>query len=162
MWRPIHLDHVLNSYSPFDIRVLGSLLVWIVLIFSAIWISLTYLPEDWVTLGGDRKGLTRFFLMNPSLLLGLVLLFWFGFEWSFIPVFLSMFIIGFFSYLPFYWAILFALSFVFNITIYALVYHCLSLRYDLRSLYSVVVFILTSFVASTAGSLGALYLEFCA
>jgi len=160
MWKPIHLDHILDSYSPFSVRVLGSLILWIALIFSAIWISLTYLPADWVTVGADRNELIRFFLINPSLLLGLILLFWFGFEWSFIPVFLSMFIIGFFSYLEFYWAILFALSFVFSLTIYALVYHCLSVRYDLRSLTSVVIFILTSFVASTAGSLGAFIWSF--
>ena len=154
MWRPLHLDYVLSSYNPFDWRVLGTLIVWIVTVFGAIWVSLYYLPEDWVTLQGNRNSLIKFFIINPSMLIGLILLFWFGFEWSFIPVFLSMFIIGFFSYLPFYWAILFALSFVFSLTIYALVYHCINVRYDLRSLSSLLVFIVTSFVASTAGSLG--------
>lgn len=154
MWKPIHIEHILNKYKPFDFRVLGGMFIWISLIFLSIWLSLYYLPSDWVSVQGDRNALLQFFLINPSLLLGLVILFWFGFEWAFIPVFLSMFIIGFFSHLPFYWSIVFGLSFVFGLTIYAIVYHCLNIRYDLRSLMSLIVFVITSFIAATASSLG--------
>ena len=155
MWRPIYLDYLLSRYEPFDKRVLGSLIAWIVLIFTSIWISLYYLPDDWVQITGNRNNLLKFFLLNPSMLIGLLLLFWFGFEWSFIPVFMSMFVVGFFSHLPFYWAILFGLSFVFGLTMYAIVYYSLSIDYSLRSVSSIIVFIVTSFVASTASSLGA-------
>lgn len=96
----------------------------------------------------------QFFMLNPAMLLGLLLLFWFGFEWGFIPVFLSLFIIGFYSHLEYYWAILFAVSFVFGLGIFALVYQCLNIRYDLRSVASFAVFVFTSFVAATASSLG--------
>lgn len=155
MWKPVQLDFLLNTYKLFDLRVLGSLLIWIIFIFGSIWLSLNYLPDDWVLVGSDRNDLLQFFLFNPALVLGLLLLFWFGFEWAFVPVFMSMFIIGIFSHLEFYWAILFGLSFVFSLSIYAIVYHCISSNYQLRSILSVVIFITTSFVASTASSLGA-------
>lgn len=160
MWRPLPLDKILSGYHPFDRRVLGSILIWLFAIFGCIALSLYYLPSDWISQTGDRSRLLRFFILNPPMLLSLLLLLWLGFEWSFIPVFLSFFIIGIFSHLPFYWAILFALSFVFSLGIYALVYQCLDIRYDLRSLSSIAVFIFTSFVASTASSLGAFIWSF--
>ena len=160
MWRPVHLDHILDNYDPFDIRVIGSLILWIAIIFSSIWLSLFFLPDDWLLAGSDKNQLLKFFLFNPPMLAGIIILFWFGFEWAFIPVFMSMFIIGVFSYLPYYWAILFGLSFGFGLAIFALVYHCLNTRYDLRSLMSFVVFVITAFVASTASSLGSFIWSF--
>lgn len=160
MWKPIHLDYILDTYSPFDPRVLGSLFLWIVSIFGSIWISLHYLPDDWIATNSDKNQLLKFFLLNPPMLLGIIMLFWFGFEWAFIPVFLSMFIIGVFSHLPFYWAILFGLSFVFGLGLFALVYQCITIRYDLNNLSSLVVFVITAFVASTASSLGSFIWSF--
>jgi len=154
MWRPLHLDFILNRYELFDKRVLLTLIGWIFLITGTIWVSLNNLPADWINPNGNKNELLKIFILNPPMILGLLLLFWFGFEWSFIIVFLSMFIIGVFSSLDPFWAILFGLSFTFTLSIYAIVYHCISLPYDLRSISSVVLFVGTSFVASTASSLG--------
>lgn len=155
MWKPLHLDYILGKYNPLSLRVLGSLTLWVLIIFGTIWLSLSNLPADWVSQNSDRSELTKLFLLNPPLLLSLILLFWFGFEWSFIPIFLSMFIIGIFSHLEYYWSILFSLSFVFGLSIFAIVYHSLSIDYALRSVISVVVFIITAFISATASSLGA-------
>lgn len=154
MWRPIHLDFILNKYEPFDKRVLLTLIGWILLITGTIWFSLNSLPADWVNPNGNKNELLKIFIINPPMVLGLLILFWYGFEWSFIIVFLSMFIIGVFSSLDPFWAILFGLSFTFPLSIYAIVYHCFDLPYHLRSITSVVLFVGVSFVASTAGSLG--------
>ncbi|MEO9885213.1 MAG: sensor histidine kinase [Balneola sp.] len=153
-WRPIHLDNILETYTPFDKRILLSLFCWILLIVISIAISLQILPEDWINPQGQKIRLMDFFILNPAMLIGLVTLFWFGFEWSFIPVFLCMFIVGVFSNLDPFWAILFGMSFTFGLSIYAIVYHCLKIDYTLRSIKSVIVFIITSFIASTASSLG--------
>lgn len=153
-WRPLHLDFILAEYNPLDKRVLLTLFGWIILISANIWFSLYSLPEDWVRPDGDKNQLLSLFLFNPTMIIGLLLLFWFGFEWSFIVVFLSMFIVGVFSSLNPFWAILFGLSFSFGLSIYAIVFHCISIRYDLGSLRSVFVYIVTSFVAATASSLG--------
>ena len=154
MWRPLHIDHILNSYNPLETRVLGVIIGWVLIIATVIGVSLYNLPEDWIHVDGDKTQLIKLFLLNPAMLIGLLLLFWFGFEWSFIPVFLSMFIVGLFSNLEPHWAMLFGLSFVFGIAIYAIVYHCVKVSYSLRSLGSLLVFIGASFVASTASSLG--------
>lgn len=155
MWKPISLFNLLNQNKPLSGRVVGTLAAWIILTYSLMWGSIYILPADWVSMAGDRTDLLQFFLLNPSLLISLLILFWFGFEWAFVPVFLSMYMIGIFSHLEFYWSILFSLSFVFGLSIYAIVYHCIDIRYDLRSVYSAFVFIITSFVFATASSLGA-------
>ncbi len=155
MWKPLHLDYILGKYDPLSLRVLGSLVLWVLIISGTIWSSLANLPENWVSQSTDRSELIKIFLLNPPLLLSLILLFWFGFEWSFIPIFLSMFIIGIFSHLEYYWSILFSLSFVFGLSIFAIVYHSLSIDYSLRSVASIVVFIITAFISATASSLGA-------
>ncbi len=154
MWRPIHIDHILNSYNPLEARVLGIIIGWVLIIATVIGVSVYNLPEDWIRVDGDKTQLIRLFLLNPAMLIGLLLLFWFGFEWSFIPVFLSMFIVGLFSNLEPHWAMLFGLSFVFGLAIYAIVYHCVNVSYNLDSLGSLLLFIGVSFVASTASSLG--------
>tara|TARA_R110000868_G_scaffold235273_6_gene489071 strand:- start:10863 stop:12434 length:1572 start_codon:yes stop_codon:yes gene_type:complete len=155
MWKPLHLDYILGKYDPLSFRVVSSLIIWILFIAGSIWISLANLPNDWISTSSNKSELIKLFLLNPPLLLSIILLFWFGFEWSFIPIFLSIFIIGVFSHLEYYWAILFALSFVFGLSIYAIVYHSLSVDYNLRSIISVVVFVITSFVSATSSSLGA-------
>ncbi len=155
MWKPLNLDYILGKYEPLSIKVIVPLVGWILTISGTIAVTLLNLPEDWINYSSDKSQLLTFFILNPPLLICLLLLFWMGFEWAFIPIFLSMFIIGIFSHLPFYWSILFALSFVFGLSIYAVVYHSLSVNYNLRGIMSVVVFITTSFISATASSLGA-------
>ncbi|RNC83802.1 MAG: hypothetical protein ED557_08490 [Balneola sp.] len=155
MWRPLHLDYILSKYEPLSAKVIVPLISWILIISGTIAVTFINLPEDWISQSSDRSQLLTFFILNPPLLICLLLLFWVGFEWAFIPIFLSMFIIGIFSHLPFYWSILFALSFVFGLSIYAIVYHSLSVDYKLRGIMSVVVYIITSFISATASSLGA-------
>jgi two-component sensor histidine kinase len=154
MWKPIHLDFILGRYEPFDKRVIFTLIGWILLIAGTIYISLSNLPSDWIKPDGNKNELLKIFILNPPMVLGLLILFWFGFEWSFIIVFMSMFVIGVFSSLDPFWAILFGLSFTFTLSIYAIVYHCLNFTYNLRTMSSVILFVGTSFVASTASSLG--------
>ena len=155
MWKPLHLDYILGKYPPLSLKVIGTLFTWIFIISLTIWISLTNLPTDWISNTSDKSELVKIFILNPPLLLCIVLLFWFGFEWSFIPIFMAMFIIGIFSNLVYYWSILFALSFVFGLSIFAIVYHSVPISYNLRSLMSVVIFVITAFISSTASSLGA-------
>lgn len=155
MWKPLHIDFILGKYGALSTRVVGSLSLWILIIFGTIWVSLANLPADWISYSSDKSELIKLFIINPPLLLSIILLFWFGFEWAFIPIFMSIFVIGIFSHLEYYWSILFALSFVFGLSIYAIVYHSLKIDYHLRSITSVFVFIIVSFVSATSSSLGA-------
>jgi len=159
-WRPLPLDYVLGIKKPARAIVFVLVMLWVLIIIGSMWIAISNLPADWATGNSGDRQLLRLFVLNPPMLIGMVMLFWVGFDWAFIPVLLSMFVIGLFSGLHFIWAILFSLSFVFAISIYAITYQSVAFRYDLRSVSSLVVFIITSFVAATASSLGAFIWSF--
>ena len=159
-WSPIPLDYFLNFKKPFRFRSIWIIALWIVVIAGSMWLTIINLPDNLTNVEGGNKELLQMFVFNPPMLIGLVMLFWLGFDWAFIPVFLSMFIIGIYSGLNFVWAILFGLSFVFGIAIYAITFQSIPHRYDLRSVSSVLFFVLAAFVASTASSLGAFIWSF--
>lgn len=159
-WRPLPLDYVLGLKKPARVKVFVLILLWVLIIVGSMWLTMSNLPANWAAGKGGNRQLLQLFILNPPMLIGLVMLFWVGFDWAFIPVMLSMFVIGLFSGLHFMWAILFSLSFVFAISIYAITYQSVDFSYDLRRINSLVVFIITSFVAATASSLGAFIWSF--
>jgi two-component sensor histidine kinase len=99
-------------------------------------------------------------MLYPPLIIGTLLLFWLGFEWGFIPIFLATFVIAFATDMPFYWAMLFAIAFVLGMGIYALSYYCLPVDKSLRSLKSITFFVVISTVAAIASSLGSFIWSF--
>lgn len=153
-WRPIGLDQVLSYVGIRDFRTWIILISWIIIIGVSIYSVLFMLPQSWVSSSADITDIQMFFLFYPPLILGTLLLFWLGFEWGFIPVFLSSFVIAFSANMPVYWALLFAFSFILGLGIYALAYYCVPARIDLRSLKSVTFFIVVSLIAAMASSLG--------
>lgn len=152
-WNPLLLDGVLG-HGLFKNRTILLLAIWIALIFLSIYSVLMMIPESWVAANLDGPTIQQFFLFYPPLLIGSLLLFWLGFEWGFIPVFLSSFVIAFSASMGIQWALLFAFSFVLGLGIYALAYHCVPAKIDLRSLKSISFFIIVSVVAAMASSLG--------
>ncbi len=153
-WQPVGLDDVLNFIGLKDLRTIVVLLSWMILIGVSIYSVLVMLPQSWVSANVDIVNIQRFFLFYPPLIIGTLLLFWLGFEWGFIPVFLSSFVIAFSANMPVYWALLFAFSFVLGLGIYALAYNCVPARIDLRDLKSVAIFVIVSLIAAMASSLG--------
>lgn len=153
-WHPIGLDQILNYIGIRDIRTWVVLIGWIILIGLSIYTVLMMLPQSWVSNNVSTSNIQQFFLFYPPLIIGILLVFWIGFEWGFIPVFLSSFVIAFSANMPVYWALLFAFSFVLGMGIYALAYYCVPARIDLRSLKSITFFIVVSLIAAMASSLG--------
>lgn len=154
IWTPIPLDHLLSRYHLHSPRLLIPLGIWICSIAAALASTIYLLPDPELIFEGQRTEIINFFLFNPAYIIGLLLFFWFGFEWGFIPVFLSTFIIAFQSSMPLGWALIFAFSFVLGITIFALAYQSFKIPFDLRSLKSIAFYISISFIASIASSLG--------
>jgi len=115
---------------------------------------------SWVMGYLDQSSINSYFFIYPPLIIGTLLVFWLGFEWGFVPVFMATFVIAFATEMPFYWAILFAIAFVLGIGIYALSYYCVPLDKSLRDLKSIAFFIVVSFVASVSSSLGAFIWSF--
>jgi two-component sensor histidine kinase len=153
-WQPIGLDEILNYIGIYKIKTWALIIGWVILIGLSIYSVLTMLPQSWVSDNVEASNIQAFFLFYPPLILGTLLLFWAGFEWGFIPVFLSSFVIAFSANMPVYWALLFAFSFVLGLGIYALAYNCVPARIDLRGLKSITFFVVVSLIAAMASSLG--------
>jgi two-component sensor histidine kinase len=153
-WQPAGLDEIITRFGFSGLATWSMLLGWILLIAASMYSVLALMPGSWVSASVDSSTIQSFFLFYPPLIIGILLLFWVGFEWGFIPVFLSSFVIAFSASMPVYWALLFAFSFVLGLGIYALAYYCVPVRIDLRDLKSVAFFVVVSLIAAMASSLG--------
>ncbi len=160
IWKPLTFDILLSRYSLSNMRVWGMLAMWVIAIAGTLYATITLLPSEWMSLSNSRTDIIKFFVFNPALILGLLLFFWFGFEWGFIPIFLCSFIIAFHSSMPWGWALVFAIAFVLGVAICAMAYQGFNVAYDLRSLKSIAFFISIMFIASIGSSLGSFIWSF--
>jgi len=160
LWKPLTFEILLSRYSLTDTRVWGILAIWIIAIAGTLYATISLLPSEWMSFSNNRADIIKFFLFNPALILGLLLFFWFGFEWGFIPIFLCSFIIAFHSNMPWGWALIFAIAFVLGVAICATAYQGFNIPYDLRSLKSIAFFISIMFIASIGSSLGSFIWSF--
>ncbi|TYP94738.1 Two-component sensor histidine kinase, contains HisKA and HATPase domains [Fodinibius salinus] len=155
-WRPLPLGHLLENYNLFDKRVILVVGGWLVL-FALSLLSVVYLvPTDWGSLATDQQAISIFLLYYPPLLICNFLLFWLGFEWGFIPAYLSTFMVALASQMPVQWAMLFGVAVVLSMAIFALVYYSTHFKYTLDSLSDLAFFVGVALVASMASSLGSL------
>lgn len=153
-WNPFGLDELLKNHSFFSVKSGLLLTFWVALIAVSVFTVIMMTPGSWVSANLDDSAIRTFFLFYPPLLIGSALLFWLGFEWGFIPVFIASFAIAFSAAMPVQWALLFGFSFILGLGIYALAYYCVPLRIDLRDLKSFTFFTVVSLVAAMASSLG--------
>lgn len=153
-WFPLPLDFLLEEYELTSPKVMALLGLWVLVIglsiASVIWLS----PSEFLLLDEGQSNINTFFLFYPPLIMGTLLLFWVGFEWGFIPLFLSGFVITFSASVTYYWGLLFGIAFVLGLAIYALAYYCVPFDPALGDLKSFVFFTVVSFFAAIASSLG--------
>lgn len=159
-WTPFTIDHLLTKHGLVKGKTILLLTVWIGLIAASIVSVLYMIPDSWVSGNLNRSAIYNYFMLYPPLIIGTLLLFWLGFEWGFIPIFLATFVIAFSADMPFYWGILFGLAFVLGLGIYSLSYYCVPIDKSLRSLKSIAFFVVVSCVAAIASSLGSFIWSF--
>jgi two-component sensor histidine kinase len=152
-WVPLPLDHVLNRYGLGTAKVQLLLLAWMLLIAVSLYVIPLSEPTQALLASSSRK-LYYSYLTQIPLLIGTLLLFWVGFEWGFIPVFLSAFVVAFLAHMMPYWALLYGISHILGLAIYGLAYYCVPLDTSLRTLSGFAFFTVVSFIAALAGSLG--------
>ncbi|MEX0845740.1 MAG: histidine kinase dimerization/phosphoacceptor domain -containing protein [Balneolaceae bacterium] len=154
-FQPLTLDYALGKFGIGSWKFLSLLGIWIALIGLSI--SSVFIVERLFgfsdILNQDKIG--QVFLIQIPMLIGMLLVFWLGFEWGFIPVFISTFILAFTASITWYWALLYSMSFTLGLAIYALSYYCVSFDVSLRSLKSFTFYIVVSLFAALACSLGA-------
>lgn len=153
-WIPLPLDYILAEYKPTSNCVISLLGLWVLIITISIGSVVLISPSEFLLLERGESTINQFFLFYPPAILGTLLLFWLGFEWGFIPLFLSSFVITFSASVTYYWGLLFGIAFVLGLGIYALAYYCVPFDPALRDLKSFAFFTIISFFAAIASSLG--------
>ncbi|SMO53687.1 sensor histidine kinase [Gracilimonas mengyeensis] len=155
-FQPFTLDYALASMGILNIRFILLLTGWLAVIALSIGsVLIVGQAVDFSDQFGSTN-IAKVFLIQIPMLLGLLLMFWLGFEWGFIPVFISTFVYAFSASMSWPWALLYAFSFTLGLAVYALSYYSFSFDLSLRSLKSVAFYVVVSVFAALACSLGAL------
>lgn len=154
-YQPLTMDHALQHSGINSFKFLGLLVGWILLI--GVSITSVFLVDQYFGFGDvlNQDKIGQVFLIQVPMLIGMLLVLWVGFEWGFIPVFLSTFVLAFTASMTWYWSLLYSLSFTLGLSIYALSYYCVNFDVSLRSLKSFTYYVIVSLFAALACSLGA-------
>lgn len=153
-WLPLPLDFILSNYTLLNLKTVVLIGLWVAVIALSIISTVLVSPSEFMLIESGDGATSLFFLFYPPLILGTLMLFWFGFEWGFIPLFLSAFIITFTMGMTYYWGILFGVAFILGLGIYGITYYCVSFDPALRDIKSFVFYVMISFFAAMASSLG--------
>lgn len=153
-WLPLPLDFILSNYKLVDLKTVMLLGLWVAVIALSIISTVLVSPSEFMLIEQGGGAASLFFFFYPPLILGTLMLFWFGFEWGFIPLFLSAFIITFVMGMTHYWGILFGVAFILGLGIYGITYYCVTFDPALRDIKSFVFYVMISFFAAMASSLG--------
>ncbi len=148
-------DYLLSEHKLTDFKILLYLASWFLIVLGSFYLSALITQHEWFSVSIGSLALTELFIFNPVLILGILLLYWFGFEWGFLPVYLNSFVVAYLSGIPVLWSTLIGLSFVLGMGLYALAYQSIRIDYNLRNLKSIAFFIVVTFLASFASSMGA-------
>ncbi len=159
-WKPVSFEHLFTKNRFTSPLVYLPLLSWIILTVTALFLTSVIYEIEIVSVTLSRIEIVNYFILNPAYILGILLLFWAGFEWGFIPVYLSSFFIAYASGIPVVWSTLVGLSFILGMGFFALTYHSFKVDYSLSNLRSVVLFVVVSFLAALASSMGSFIWSF--
>jgi PAS domain S-box-containing protein len=153
LWRPLSPATVLRQANR-SRAAQALLLVWALLTVLCVVLGVYQVKLAWnalpVHLGPIRFSVTVY----PPLVICLWMLFWLGFEWAFLSAYLATFWLAVYSGMVPGWALLFALVDPLSLAVYALAYRTARIPFDLRSVKSVLWYLLVSFLAAVAGSIG--------
>ncbi|WP_020402424.1 sensor histidine kinase [Gracilimonas tropica] len=154
-YQPLTMDYALAKFGLGSMKFLGLLALWIGIIGLSI--SSVFIVEHLFGFSDilNQERIGQVFLIQVPMLIGMLLVFWIGFEWGFIPVFVSTFVLAFTASMTWYWSLLYSMSFTLGLAIYALSYYCVSFDVSLSSLKSFTYYIVVSLFAALACSLGA-------
>ncbi|MCC5941420.1 MAG: ATP-binding protein [Balneolaceae bacterium] len=159
-WKPVSFEYLFTNFKFSSPKVYLPFLGWLLLLASALYLTAAIYEKEFISVTLSRIEIVNYFILNPAYILSILLLFWVGFEWGFIPVYLSSFFIAYASGIDVVWATLVGLSFILGLGFYALAYHSFKVDYSLRNLKSVVLFVVVSFLSALASSMGSFIWSF--
>lgn len=155
-WRPLPLEYLISDFSFSSWKVLAPFVGWVSIIALCVYITSIFTAPNWIAPEVTSPQTRQFFAILPSYIIGLLLLFWMGFEWGFIPLFISSFALAFQSGMGIALSLLFGFSFIFGLALIGLAYQSVLMPYDLRDLKSIAFFVSVIFIAAIASSICAL------
>jgi len=158
LWQPITFESLSLQQDIKSIWIF--LLCWGLLFAASLGATHYIFSQNIVSFSPNNGQIIDFFIVNPALIIGTLLFFWFGFEWGFVPVYISTFVVAYLAGISVIWATVIALAFSLGLGLFALAYHSLQVPYNLRSLNSVALFVVVSFVAALASSMGSFIWSF--
>lgn len=158
LWQPITFEHLSVHENVKHIWLF--LLCWVVLFAVSIGGTHFIFSQNIVSFSPNNGQIIDFFIINPALIIGTLLFFWFGFEWGFVPVYISTFIVAYLAGISVIWATVIAIAFSLGLGLFALAYHSLEVNYNLRSLKSLALFVVVSFIAALASAMGSFIWSF--
>jgi two-component sensor histidine kinase len=158
LWQPITFES-LSTHE--DVKSIWFfLLCWGLLFAASIGATHYIFSQNIVSFSPNNGQIIDFFIINPALIIGTLLFFWFGFEWGFVPVYISTFVVAYLAGISVIWATVIALAFSLGLGLFALAYHSLEVEYNLRSLKSFALFVVVSFISALASAMGSFIWSF--
>jgi len=158
LWQPITFENL--SIQKDVKRIWFFLFCWGILFAASIGATHFVFSQNIVSFSPSNGQIIDFFIINPALIVGTLLFFWFGFEWGFVPVYISTFVVAYLAGISVIWSSVIALAFSLGLGLFALAYHSLKVEYNLRSLKSFSLFVVVSFIAALASAMGSFIWSF--
>jgi len=131
------------------------LTLWFISLIACVGLGLASVIYSWSGLPLNVGGVDVYITVYPPLVICLFWVIWAGFWWGFVPAYVATFILALYSGVPVGWSSLFAFADPLGLAVFGMVYSAIPISSNLRSLNSIVLFVLLSFVSSIIGSSGA-------
>ncbi|GAA4500512.1 response regulator [Pseudaeromonas paramecii] len=149
-YHPLPLAEVLKGRHP--ALLLG---LWLASLLASVGLGVACVAQNWSGLPLRLGGAELYLTLYPPLIINTLWLFWFGFWWAAIPTYLATLVLALFAGMPVWWALAFACSDVIGFMVQLMVFRASQVPYHLRSVQSVLLFILAAFLAAVFSSIGA-------
>jgi|GEM_PF-1046308 len=150
--RALTLKHLWRHCSRQDrILLAGS---WLLTLALSIGLGLASIIYSWSGLALNFGGTDIYVTVYPPLIFCTIWVIWFGFWWGFVPAYLATLVLALYSGIPPLWSLLFAFADPLGLAVLALGYRAIPLSPDLRTLNSILFFVLLSFIGGIFGSSG--------
>lgn len=152
LYRPVPLS-VLRCQ---DVSAQGITLlaIWLLTLVVSTALGIAAIEYEWSGIPIVFGGASLYVTVYPPLVLSTLWVLWFGYWWGAIPAYISTLVLALYSGMPVGWALIFGFSDTLGLAILALAYRGLPVRYDLKSLESLALFVMLAFAGSMFGSTG--------
>ncbi len=130
--------------------------LWLATLAASIGLGIASIAYSWSGLPFHFGGVEVSVTVYPPLVLCMLWTVWFGFWWGCIPAYAATLILSLYSGMHWGWALLFSFADPVGLAVFAIVYRAIAIPLDLRSLNSLLMYVLISFISGVFASAGAL------